>query len=215
MVTGDHVAIAKEIAGKVGLGTNILPFSAISGSEKAVARDQVEKADGFAQVLPENKFEIVRDLQAKNHIVGITGNGVNDVPALRSADSGIAVAGATDAAKSAADIVLTRPGLAVIIDAIDESRKIFRRMENYAVYRIAETVRVLIFLALCILLLNFYPVTAIMIVVLAIINDIPIMMIAYDNAVAAATPVRWQMNRILTLASILGILGVLESCLLL
>ncbi len=215
MVTGDHQAIAKEIASKVGLGTNIILPSAFSGSEETTAREQFEKADGFAQVLPENKFRIVRTLQAGDHIVGMTGDGVNDAPALRAADSGIAVAGATDAAKSAADIVLTRPGLSVIIDAIEESRKIFRRMESYAVYRIAETVRVLIFLALCILLLNFYPVTAIMIVVLAIINDIPIMMIAYDNAVAAAKPVRWQMNRILTLASILGILGVLESFLLL
>ena len=131
------------------------------------------------------------------------------------ADAGIAVAGATDAAKSAADIVLTRPGLSVIIDAIERSREIFRRMENYAVYRIAETVRVLIFLTLCIVLLNFYPVTALMLVVLAILNDLPIMMIAFDNAQVAGKPVRWQMNRILTLATILGILGVVSSFILL
>jgi len=215
MVTGDHVAIAKEIAGKVGLGTTILPQSSFAQSTGRDALRQLEDADGFAQVFPENKYQIVRVLQEGDHIVGMTGDGVNDAPALRAADSGIAVAGATDAAKSAADIVLTKPGLSIIIDAIYESRKIFRRMENYAVYRIAETVRVLIFLALCIIILNFFPVTTVMIVVLAIINDIPIMLIAYDNAVAAAKPVRWQMNRILTLASILGILGVAESFLLL
>jgi H+-transporting ATPase len=215
MVTGDHIAIAREISGKVGLGTNILPQSAFIAGTGKDALKQLEEADGFAQVFPENKYQIVKILQEGDHIVGMTGDGVNDAPALRAADSGIAVSGATDAAKSAADIVLTKPGLSVIIDAIYESRKIFRRMESYAVYRIAETVRVLVFLALCIVVLNFYPVTAVMVVVLAIINDIPIMLIAYDNAVAAAKPVRWQMNRILTLASILGILGVVESFLLL
>ncbi|OPY32852.1 MAG: Copper-exporting P-type ATPase B [Methanoregula sp. PtaU1.Bin006] len=215
MVTGDHVAIAQEIAGRVGLGTNILPQSAFVKGDGPEALAQLEQADGFAQVFPENKFHIVRILQDGGHIVGMTGDGVNDAPALREADSGIAVAGATDAAKSAADIVLTKPGLSVIIDAIEQSRQIFRRMENYAVYRIAETVRVLIFLTLCIVLLNFYPVTALMIVVLAILNDLPIMMIAYDNAPVATKPVRWKMDRVLLTASILGILGVVSSFLLL
>jgi H+-transporting ATPase len=215
MVTGDHVAIAEEISGQVGLGTKILPQSSFIAGEGKDALAQLEQADGFAQVFPENKYKIVKILQEGDHIVGMTGDGVNDAPALREADSGIAVAGATDAAKSAADIVLTKPGLSVIIDAIEESRMIFRRMENYAVYRIAETVRVLIFLTLCIVLLDFYPVTALMIVVLAILNDLPIMMIAYDNAPVARKPVRWQMNRILMIASILGILGVVSSFLLL
>jgi H+-transporting ATPase len=215
MVTGDHVAIAEEISGQVGLGKNILPQSAFISGDGKDALIQLEQADGFAQVFPENKFLIVKILQEGDHIVGMTGDGVNDAPALREADSGIAVAGATDAAKSAADIVLTKPGLSVIIDAIEQSRAIFRRMENYSVYRIAETVRVLIFLTLCIVLLNFYPVSALMIVVLAILNDLPIMMIAYDNAPVAPKPVRWQMNRIMTLASILGILGVVSSFILL
>ena len=216
MVTGDHIAIAKEIATKVGLGQNIIPRTAlIAGDGETVPRKQLEAADGFAQVLPEDKFRVVKILQGGDHIVGMTGDGVNDAPALREADAGIAVAGATDAAKSAADIVLTKPGLSVIIDAIERSREIFRRMENYAVYRIAETVRVLIFLTLCIVLLNFYPVTALMLVVLAILNDLPIMMIAFDNAPVAGKPVRWQMNRILTLATILGILGVVSSFILL
>jgi H+-transporting ATPase len=215
MVTGDHAAIAQEIAGQVGLGKEILLQSEFAKGDGPETLAQFEKADGFAQVFPESKFHIVRILQDGGHIVGMTGDGVNDAPALREADSGIAVAGATDAAKSAADIVLTKPGLSVIIDAIAHSRQIFRRMENYAVYRIAETVRVLIFLTLCILLLNFYPVTALMIVVLAILNDLPIMMIAYDNAPVAKRPVRWQMNRVLLTASILGILGVVSSFLLL
>jgi len=215
MVTGDHIAIAHEISAQVGLDQNILPRTAFVTGDGKEALKQMESADGFAQVLPEDKFRIVKTLQEGDHIVGMTGDGVNDAPALRAADAGIAVAGATDAAKSAADIVLTKPGLSVIIDAIERSREIFRRMENYAVYRIAETVRVLIFLTLCIVLLNFYPVTALMIVVLAILNDLPIMMIAFDNAPVAAKPVRWQMNRIMTLATILGIMGVVSSFILL
>jgi len=215
MVTGDHAAIAREISSQVGLGTGIVVQSEFVKGDGPQALAQLEQADGFAQVFPENKFHIVKVLQDGNHIVGMTGDGVNDAPALREADTGIAVAGATDAAKSAADIVLTRPGLSVIIDAIEQSREIFRRMENYAVYRIAETVRVLIFLTLCIVLLNFYPVTALMIVVLAILNDLPIMMIAYDHAPVAKKPVRWQMNRILATVSILGILGVVFSFVLL
>jgi len=215
MVTGDHIAIAKEISGQVGLGQNIIPRTVLIAGEGEASKKQLEAADGFAQVLPEDKFRIVKVLQAGDHIVGMTGDGVNDAPALREADAGIAVAGATDAAKSAADIVLIKPGLSVIIDAIERSREIFRRMENYGVYRIAETVRVLIFLTLCIVVLDFYPVTALMLVVLAILNDLPIMMIAFDNAPVAQKPVRWQMNRILTLATILGILGVVSSFILL
>ena len=215
MVTGDHVAIAKEIAGTIGLKSRIVTQQEFVAGDGKDALRQLEESDGFAQVFPENKYHIVKVLQDGDHIVGMTGDGVNDAPALREADSGIAVAGATDAAKSAADIVLIKPGLSVIIDAIRQSRAIFRRMENYAVYRIAETVRVLIFLTLCIVLLNFYPVTALMIVMLAMLNDLPIMMIAYDNAPVAQRPVRWQMDRILTVASILGVLGVVSSFLLL
>ena len=215
MVTGDHVAIGREVARSVGLGQSFVTQADFLPGEGPDALAQLEEADGVAEVFPDAKFHIVKVLQAGGHIVGMTGDGVNDAPALRAADAGIAVAGATDAARSAADVVLTRPGLSVITDAIGESRMIFRRMESYAVYRVAETVRVLVFLATCIVLLNFYPVTAVMIVVLAIINDIPIMMIAYDNAEVAPRPVRWQMNRVFELATILGLLGVVESFILL
>jgi H+-transporting ATPase len=214
MVTGDHLAIAKEIAKRVNLGTNIIVASEFIDKAADQAKAIVEKVDGFAQVFPEHKYRIVELLQGKGHIVGMTGDGVNDAPALKKADAGIAVAGATDAAKSAADIVFTRPGLSVIIDAIEESRKIFQRMTNYAVYRIAETIRVLIFLTLSILIFNFYPVTAIMIVLLAILNDAPIMAIAYDNVRIAERPVRWNMREVLNLATFLGIIGVIVSFLL-
>src|SRR5208283_3082738 len=215
MVTGDHIAIAKQIAQEVNLGTNIIPASSFVDKPDSEIKGIIENADGFAQVFPEHKYRIVELLQEKGHIVGMTGDGVNDAPALKKADAGVAVDGATDAAKSAADVVLTKPGLSVIIDAIKESRKIFERMTNYAVYRIAETSRVLIFISLAILFFNFYPVTAVMIVILALLNDIPIMTIAYDNVRVQEKPVRWNMRGVLTVASLLGTTGVISSFLLL
>jgi H+-transporting ATPase len=211
MVTGDHVAIAKEIARLVGLGTNILPASNFIDKTDEEATDIIEKADGFAQVFPEHKFKIVELLSARGHIVGMTGDGVNDAPALKKADAGIAVSGATDAAKSAAAIVLTRPGLSVIIDAIEESRKIFQRMNSYAIYRIAETIRVLFFITLSIVIFNIYPVTAIMIVLLALLNDFAIMSIAYDRAEYAQKPSRWDMTSVLGMATFLGLVGTMSS----
>jgi H+-transporting ATPase len=214
MVTGDHVAIAKEIARMVGLGTNIRPASDFIIKPDKEATDIIEKADGFAQVFPEHKFKIVELLQARGHIVGMTGDGVNDAPALKKADAGIAVSGATDAAKSAAAIVLTRPGLSVIVDAIKESRRIFRRMNSYAIYRISETIRVLLFITLSIIVFNFYPVTAIMIVMLALLNDFAIMSIAYDRAEYALKPSHWDMTSVLSMATFLGLIGTVSSFLL-
>jgi H+-transporting ATPase len=211
MVTGDHTAIAKEIARQVNLGTNIMPASSFLDKPDREAERVVEDADGFAQVFPEHKYHIVELLQKKGHIVGMTGDGVNDAPALKKADAGIAVAGATDAAKSAADIVLTRPGLSVIIDAIKQSRKIFQRMNSYAIYRITETIRVLFFITLSILIFNFYPVTAVMIVLLALFNDAPIMAIAYDNVHYSNEPEKWNMRYVLSMATFLGLIGVVAS----
>jgi H+-transporting ATPase len=214
IVTGDQVAIGKEIARQLDLGTNIMDasiFGEIKHHETGRIVDTIEQADGFAQVFPEHKYHIVDVLQQRGHIVGMTGDGVNDAPALKKADAGIAVAGATDAARAAASIVLLTPGLSVIIDAIKESRKIFQRMMNYAIYRISETVALLGFLTLTILLFKMYPVTAIMIVLLAILNDGAILSIAYDNVRHRNEPQTWDMHRVLGVATVLGLFAMLRS----
>ena len=214
MVTGDQMAIAKEMARQLGLGQNILDATVLTEAKNlqtSEAAKAIEQADGFAQVFPEHKFRIVRALQNEKHIVGMTGDGVNDAPALKQADAGIAVSGATDAARAAADIALLNPGLSVIIDAIKESRKMFQRMNSYALYRIAETIRVLLFMTLSILIFNFYPVTAVMIVLLAILNDGAILSIAYDRVRYSNEPEKWRMPVVLGVASTLGVAGVFAS----
>jgi H+-transporting ATPase len=214
MVTGDQIAIAKETARRLGMGTNILDAGILGDSKKLESADvvhSIENADGFAQVFPEHKFHIVDVLQGQGHIVGMTGDGVNDAPALKKADCGIAVSGATDAARAAASIVLLAPGLSVIIEAIKESRKIFQRMNSYAIYRIAETLRVLFFMTAAILVFNFYPVTAVMIVMLALLNDGAILSIAYDNVHYKDKPEAWNMPLVLKISTILGITGVIAA----
>ncbi|MDR3491386.1 MAG: plasma-membrane proton-efflux P-type ATPase [Gammaproteobacteria bacterium] len=214
MLTGDQLAIALETAKKLGIGTNILDASGFGDAknhETTEFEKSIEKTDGFAQVFPEHKFRIVTILQKLGHIVGMTGDGVNDAPALKKADCGIAVSSATDAARAAADIVLLTPGLSVIIDAIKESRKIFQRMNSYAIYRIAETLRVLFFMTLAILIFNFYPLTAVMIVILALLNDGAILSIAYDNVHYKDQPEAWNMHMVLGIATVLGVIGVLSA----
>ncbi|MCK9258217.1 MAG: plasma-membrane proton-efflux P-type ATPase [Azoarcus sp.] len=211
MVTGDHIAIARQIAGRLGLGNRFVTAEEVfAGAHRPDSREILSQ-DGFAQVFPEHKYKIVQTLQADGHLVGMTGDGVNDAPALRQADVGIAVSGATDAARAAADLVLTEPGLGVIRSAIEEARRIFQRMNAYAVFRISETVRVMLFMTLSIIVFKFYPVTAVMIVLLALLNDFPIMMIAYDNASPSPSPVRWDMRQVMLLSLVLGGLGVVSS----
>jgi len=214
MITGDQLAIAKEIASQLGLGTNILDaslFGDVKSHQTSQLDHDIETADGFAQVFPEHKFHIIDVLQKHGHIVGMTGDGVNDAPPLKKADCGIAVSGATDAARAAAAIVLLTPGLTVIVEAVREARKIFQRMNSYAIYRIAETIRVLLFMTLSILVFNFYPVTAIMIVLLALLNDGAILSIAYDKVRPSPKPEAWNMRRVLGISTMLGIAGVIAS----
>jgi H+-transporting ATPase len=211
MVTGDQLAIAEETARQLGMGTNILDATVLRESKNLQSQqlaESIEKADGFAQVFPEDKYNIVDILQKHGHMVGMTGDGVNDAPALKKADCGIAVSGAQDAARAAASIVLLAPGLSVIIDAIKESRRIFQRMNSYAIYRIAETLRVLFFMTLAILVFNFYPVTAVMIVMIAVLNDGAILSIAYDNVHYSDKPEAWNMRLVLGISTVLGVIGV-------
>ena len=221
MVTGDNLAIGREIAGQLGLGRNIkladrlLAANQGDGQMASDTAEQVEEADGFAQVFPEHKYGIVKALQARGHIVGMTGDGVNDAPALKQADVGVAVSGATDAARAAADLVLTASGLSVIINAVEEARRIFERMNSYAIYRITETIRIMIFVVLAMLVFNFYPITAIMIILLAFLNDVPIMTIAYDRTYLDPKPVRWNMHRIIVVSTVMGLTGVMGSFLML
>jgi H+-transporting ATPase len=214
MVTGDQIAIARETSKQLGLGSNILDANSLGDLKKEATAEQakaIQVADGFAQVFPEHKFYIIEVLQKHGHIVGMTGDGVNDAPALKKADCGIAVSGATDAARAAASIVLLASGLSVIIDAIKESRRIFQRMNSYAIYRIAETLRVLFFMTLAILVFNFYPVTAVMIVMIALLNDGAILSIAYDNVHYRNKPEAWNMRLVLSISTVLGVIGVVAA----
>ncbi len=270
MVTGDHIAIAKELGRLMGLKGETIQSHQLTGSgsqellalanamatsiyqhlnkevsihqaknfadevmasvkqlydtrlldrefihthESAIV-EMIEDVDLFAEVIPEDKYLIVETLQKGGHIVAMTGDGVNDAPALSKADCGFAVANATDAARASADIILTAPGLSVISDSIKQARITFERMRSYSIFRIAETIRIIVFLTLSIVLFNFYPITALMIIVLALLNDIPILAIATDNTKVDSNPVRWNMSEVLTVSSILGIVGVVSSFLL-
>ncbi|RMG10786.1 MAG: HAD family hydrolase [Deltaproteobacteria bacterium] len=187
-----------------------LPAGTIKRHESEII-EHIERANGFAEVYPEDKYFIVEELQKADHIVGMTGDGVNDAPALKKADAGIAVSGATDAARAAADIVLTAPGLGVISKAIEQARITFERMRSYTVFRIAETIRIVFFMGLAIGVFHFYPVTALMIIVLALLNDLPILAIAYDNTRIRRQPIRWDLHEVLVMAGWLGLAGVLSS----
>ena len=187
-----------------------LPIGIVKQHESEIIKT-IEEADGFAEVFPEDKYFIVEKLQKAGHIVGMTGDGVNDAPALRKADVGIAVSNATDAARAAASLVLLLPGLMVIVQAVRIARQIFGRMESYTIYRIAETIRVAVFMVLSIVIFRFYPVTPIMIIILALLNDLPILTIAYDNVSISKKPVRWDLYEISVMSFWLGIAGVISS----
>ncbi len=217
MVTGDDVAIGSEISGQLGMGKHLLPASDVftkgmdmSHLPEAVS-EKVEAADGFARVFPEHKYGIVKALQDRGHVVAMTGDGVNDAPALKQADCGIAVSGATDAARAAAALILTAPGLSTIIEAIDEARRIFERIINYVLFRVSMTLDIMFVVVLATILLGFSPLTPVMIIMLALLDDVPIMTIAYDNTLLPKSPVRWNMRRLLFGASLMGLLSAAQT----
>ncbi|XP_061964001.1 plasma membrane ATPase 4-like [Populus nigra] len=209
MITGDQLAIGKETGRRLGMGTNMYPSSALLGQDKdasiaALPVDElIEKADGFAGVFPEHKYEIVKRLQERKHICGMTGDGVNDAPALKKADIGIAVADATDAARSASDIVLTEPGLSVIISAVLTSRAIFQRMKNYTIYAVSITIRI-VFGFMFIALIWKFDFAPFMVLIIAILNDGTIMTISKDRVKPSPQPDSWKLKEIFSTGIVLG-----------
>ncbi|KAI1314953.1 hypothetical protein EDD11_001538 [Mortierella claussenii] len=207
MVTGDQQIIAKEVARRLGMGRVILDASHLADPtmcEKA-ASERYYRADGFAEVTPEHKFRIVDGLQKRGLLVGMTGDGVNDAPALKKSNVGIAVHGCTDAARSAADIVLLAPGLSTIIEGILASRAIFQRMRSYALYRITSTVHFLIFFFVVVLVYD-WTLPARLLILICILNDAATLVIAVDNAQVSAQPDKWRVGQLIFLSCFLGLL---------
>ncbi|KAI0536886.1 plasma-membrane proton-e [Xylaria digitata] len=210
MLTGDAVGIARETSRQLGLGTNVYNAERLGlggggdmpGSE---VYDFVEAADGFAEVFPQHKYNVVEILQQRGYLVGMTGDGVNDAPSLKKADTGIAVEGASDAARSAADIVFLAPGLGAIIDALKTSRQIFHRMYAYVVYRIALSLHLEIYLGLWIAILN-RSLNIELVVFIAIFADVATLAIAYDNAPYSMSPVKWNLPKLWGMSVILGVI---------
>ncbi|MDA3815182.1 MAG: plasma-membrane proton-efflux P-type ATPase [Patescibacteria group bacterium] len=215
MLTGDNVAIASYIAKALNVGNRVIDSSILKRLRKTKKLSDdviaIENANVFSEAIPEDKYHIVDILQKKGHIVAMTGDGVNDAPALKKADVGIAVAGASPAARSASDIVLLGNSLLIIKDAIFHARKTFSRMEAYATFRISETIRIIFFITLSVAIFNYSPLTAIMIILLALLNDIPVMAIAYDNAPVSKKPIRWKLKETIFISIILGMSGLLSS----
>jgi len=209
MITGDQLAIGKETGRRLGMGTNMYPSSSLLGQSKdeSIAsipiEELIEKADGFAGVFPEHKYEIVKKLQEMKHICGMTGDGVNDAPALKKADIGIAVADATDAARSASDIVLTEPGLSVIVSAVLTSRAIFQRMKNYTIYAVSITIRIVMGFMLIALIWKF-DFSPFMVLIIAILNDGTIMTISKDRVKPSPVPDSWKLKEIFATGVVLG-----------
>jgi len=207
MITGDQLIIAKEVAHRLGMSRVILDAGHLvdpNKDEEEITK-HCERADGFAQVIPEHKYRVVELLQKRGLLVGMTGDGVNDAPALKKANVGIAVHGCTDAARSAADIVLLAPGLSTIVDGITTSRAIFQRMRSYALYRITSTVHFLMFF-FCITLIEDWQMSAILLILIALLNDAATLVIAVDNAKISEKPDKWRLGQLITLSLTLGTL---------
>lgn len=205
MATGDQLAIAKETGRRLGLGDNMFNAKALqtgippAGCPYATLDEMILKADGFAGVFPEHKFEIVKRLQALGHLTAMTGDGANDAPALSRANVGVAVEGATDAARGAADIVLVEPGLSTIVEAIRGSRIIFQRMRNYSIYACAVTIRVVLGFAVMAFAWKFdFP--PFLILIVALLNDGTIMTLSLDRVLPSNEPDHWDLVEIFSYA---------------
>ena len=207
MLTGDAISIAKETCKMLALGTKVYNSERLihGGLAGSAQHDLVEKADGFAEVFPEHKYQVVEMLQQRGHLIAMTGDGVNDAPSLKKADCGIAVEGSTEAAQAAADIVFLAPGLSTIVDAIKLARQIFQRMKAYIQYRIALCLHLEIYLVTSMIIIN-ETVDSSLVVFIALFADLATIAVAYDNAHFEARPVEWQLPKIWLISVVLGLL---------
>ncbi|MGC8571961.1 MAG: plasma-membrane proton-efflux P-type ATPase [Candidatus Micrarchaeia archaeon] len=213
MLTGDNIAVAKEISGELGIGSNIVDMNSIDRKSKNY-NQLIFNADGFANVFPKDKYDIVKAMQSKKNIIGMTGDGINDAPALKESDVGIAVANATDVAKNSADLVLTENGIAVIIEAIKESRKIFERMLTYTILKVSKVFQIILSIAIIFTIFKFIPITPFLLVLLIFTNDINNISIATDNTEFSKSPDVWNIKSIMKISSILGISLIIQILLL-
>ena len=202
MLTGDNIAIAREIARQVAIGPKIIrmdDFRKLSDTEQARL---IEESDGFAEIYPEDKYKIVKLLQARGHLVGMTGDGVNDAPALKQAEMGIAVSSATDVAKASASMVLTEPGMGVIVEAIKTSRHIYQRMLTWVINKVTKVIQVIGLLTIGFFWFHDLVVSLLGMVLLIFANDFVTMSLATDNVTYTANPNKWNVRNI-TFASLL------------
>jgi len=211
MLTGDNIAIAQEIARQVGIGDKIIRFSDIAGLSEDEQIKSIEESDGFAEIYPEDKYKIVKLLQSRNHMVGMTGDGVNDAPALKQAEMGIAVRRSTDVAKASASVVLTEPGINVIINAVEISREIYQRMLTWVINKVTKVIEFVGLLTVGFFWLHNIVLSLLGMSLLVFANDFVTMSLATDNVKSTDNPNKWNVKNITVSSLIPGILLVVEG----
>ncbi len=214
MLTGDSLPIAKQVAEEVHLGNKIArapKIKEMARKDAIVAAGIVEKSDGFAEIYPEGKYQIVKALQSERHVVGMTGDGINDAPALKQAEVGIAVSNATDVAKGAASVVLTTPGLSNILSLVISGRMIYQRILTWIFNKIVKTFQVVVFVVLAFLSTGLFVVNAFQVVLLLFLVDFVTISLATDNARPSEKPETWNISSLLKASIILGVFIVVES----
>jgi H+-transporting ATPase len=210
MLTGDALPIAKEVARQLGLGIHIITISDLKSSTPDDLSKRIGESNGFAEIYPEDKFLIVQNLQKGKHIVGMTGDGVNDAPALRQAEVGIAVSNATDVAKKAASAVLTTEGLEGIVDLVKIGRMTYQRIITWILNKIIKTFQITVFVVLAFLLTGQYIISALHMILLLFLTDFVTLSISTDNVRYSGKPDTWNIAGLVKVALFLGILVIAE-----
>jgi H+-transporting ATPase len=217
MLTGDALAIASEIGSMVGLD-HILKVSDLKSTDDPgdkLAIQRAESSDGFAEIFPEDKYNVVLSLQAAGHVTGMTGDGVNDAPALRQAEVGIAVSSATDIAKSSASVVLIEPGLASIVDLVEQGRMIYQRILTWVINKISRTILESAFVAIPFIVTGKFAISAFAMILLVFLRDFATVTVATDHVRPSPKPETWNISRYIASASAVGVAMVVEEFILL